>query len=339
MGLAGVLTAVLHYTRMEQEWQQNQVDYSDEVRLELIVYAGIVSIMLLTFSATIPAINIRELVERFQSQPAVQQAEDVLDRAFAGIRRPQRGNSPGGVGGSGIMPRSYLLGNPPELSERVMMQATVHVIDENGNETLPSAGLLQGTHWRGLSYDVYTGKGWALSEESQEIIQANQEIDLPPIAKPLQLAQTIKWEHDERIIRYTLGLPSQFDHEVTVSWRGLTDLSRVQGEPTTYTVQTTLPNATADELRAAKLDNIPPHFWHDTPHYLTLFPSEYTIWRKKSRGTMKRHTIKLWLWKSSCGNTLIHLILNSHQQASIRLNFSYLIYKRGIAIIIPQQWL
>ena len=160
VGLATVLTAVLHYTHMEQEWQANEVDYSDEVRLELILYATIISIILLTFSATIPAINFKELVRR------------------------------------------------------------------------------------------YTGKGWTLSEERQEPTQANERIPLPQISEPLQLSQSVNWEFDERVIRYTLGLPLQFDQSVTVNWRGLEDLSRVQGEESTYRVITQISNATPDELRS-----------------------------------------------------------------------------------------
>ncbi len=258
VGLTTVLTAVLHYTHMEQEWQTNGVDYSDEVRLELIVYSIFISIVLLTFSVTIPAVNFKELVRRFQSQPAVQQTEAVLERALGGVRRPQRGTGPGGVGGSGIMPRSYLLGNPPELSERVVMTANVNLIGENGVEFTAPPALLQGTHWRGLSYDVYTGRGWALSEERQELTQANEHIPVPQISEPLQLSQSVNWEFDKRVIRYTLGLPLQFDHDVTVNWRGLEDLSRVQGEENKYTVITQLSNATADELRSGSLQNVPP---------------------------------------------------------------------------------
>ncbi|KAA3656578.1 MAG: transglutaminase domain-containing protein, partial [Chloroflexi bacterium] len=258
VGLVAVLTAVLHYTRMEFEWRANGVDYSDEVRLELIVFATIIATVLLTFSATIPAINFKELVRRFQSQQAVQQTEDILGRAFAGVRQPQRSTSPGGVGGSGIMPRSYLLGNPPELSERVMMTTQVNLIDENGGEIIAPPSILHGYHWRGLSYDVYTGRGWALSQERQEPTPANQPLLLPPISKQLQLSQSVNWEFDERVIRYTLGLPLKFDHDVTVNWRGLEDLSRVQGEEINYHVITQLTSATPEDLQATSLQDVPP---------------------------------------------------------------------------------
>ncbi|MCA9927710.1 MAG: transglutaminase domain-containing protein [Anaerolineales bacterium] len=259
MGLAAIITAVLHFVHLEQEWDANQVDFSDQVRLDLIIYASVITVFLLSIATTLPAINFRELARKFQSQPFIQQTEDALDKAFAGVRQPQRGVSPGGVGGRGTMPRSYLLGDAPELSERIMMTAVVDIIEDDGTTHTAPADLLQGSHWRGLSYDVYTGRGWALSEERQESVSANQQIPIPPINRALQLSQTVNWEVDNRVIRYSLGLPLQVDQNVTVNWRGLDDLSRVQGEgPTQYKVHTQLTSATPDELRTASLQNVPP---------------------------------------------------------------------------------
>ena len=78
------------------------------------------------------------------------------------------------------MPRSYLLGNPPELQETVVMTATIAIQTSSGQLFPPPPALLDGAHWRALSYDVYTGRGWALSEERQEPLAADETIPLPP---------------------------------------------------------------------------------------------------------------------------------------------------------------
>ncbi|MEJ2749824.1 MAG: transglutaminase-like domain-containing protein, partial [Anaerolineae bacterium] len=173
---------------------------------------------------------------------------------FAGVqpRRSGQPGGPGGVGGSGVLPRSYLLGNPPELSETVVMTAVV---------TLPNnvpPDLLAGHHWRALSYDVYTGRGWALSEERRESVSSGETIRLLPAQSTVEVDQTVHWTQDDRVIRYTLGLPLRFDQDVTVIWRGLTDLARVQGTGGAYRATSRLSAATGQALRETAVGDIPP---------------------------------------------------------------------------------
>jgi transglutaminase-like putative cysteine protease len=113
-------------------------------------------------------------------------------------------------------------------------------------------------HWRGLSYDIYTGRGWAVSAERKAVIAANQAIPLPAHEEQNSLEQTISWAFGESTTRYTLGLPTQFDQEVSVFWRGLGDLSRVQGEGANYSARSSVPVATAEQLRQATIAGVPP---------------------------------------------------------------------------------
>ncbi len=252
VGLGAMVTAVIHFSDLERHWTANHVDYSDQIRLELFAYAGAVALFLLALSLSLPEFSIGKLAQAFQEWPAVQQAEETLERLFGGVRqRPGQPSGPGGVGGSGVLPRSYLLGNPPELSETVVMTAVVTLPD-----SFPPTAV-DGTHWRALSYDVYTGRGWALSEERQEPIATYDFIPLLPVQRSLNVQQTINWIQDERIIRYTLGLPLRFDKDVTVIWRGLTDLARVQGEGKTYEIISRLSVATGQELRETVVADTP----------------------------------------------------------------------------------
>ncbi|MCB9422275.1 MAG: transglutaminase domain-containing protein [Ardenticatenaceae bacterium] len=247
VGLSAGLIALNHLNSLERTWTQNHVDYSDQIRLDFYVHAGAIGLILFALSAALPGLNMNKLALAFQNQPAVQQAEQTLERLFAGVRQPRRPvPAPDGAGGSGLLPRAYLLGNPPELSETVVMTAVVTLPND-----LPQTAL-SGHHWRALSYNVYTGQGWALSEERQEELAANTPIELPPDAAQLEIQQTVHWVLDDRIARYSLGFPRQFDQAVTVSWRGLTDLSRVQrvsGETEQYYLLSQISAATPEQLR------------------------------------------------------------------------------------------
>lgn len=264
VGLTALLAAAIHYATLEQEWEQQHVDYSDQIRLELALYAAVIAIALLTLAMVLPGIRVSELAQRLLSQPGVQQAEETFGRVFAGVEQPERGgDTPGGVGGSGILPRSYLLGNPPELSERLMMTAVVSVAQSNG-ETIPATDAdLRGAHWRALSYDIYTGRGWAQSEERRELIPAGEPVPLPAVAGQTAYVQQVDWVYDRRLIRYTLGLPLQIDQEITAVWRGLTDLSRIlatetEADGNSYQVRTQRTTAPATLLRETAVLDVPP---------------------------------------------------------------------------------
>ena len=242
MAMAGLTTGVMHYTNLEQTWQKTQVDYSTEIRTELTLYAGAVSLGLLLLALFLPAFSISRLSQFFLQQEAVKQAEAALTRAFAGVRQPDgRGNIPGGSSGPGILPRSYLLGNAPELSETVVMTAVV--------SPPPPANV---THWRGLSYDLYTGQGWAISEERLEDFAAGEELPLPLVTGQTEFEQSIHWLLDNRVIRYTLGQPLRFNQDVVSAWRGLSDLVRVQSDTgQEYEAISQVTTASARQLRAA----------------------------------------------------------------------------------------
>jgi transglutaminase-like putative cysteine protease len=254
VGLAALLSATTNLSTLEQSWRQRGLDYSGEIRLELLIYASAISMMLLMAAMILPAFSITKLVDAFLTHPWVTGVEETLDEAFGGVNKP-RTRPPGSPGGYGVMPRSYLLGEePPVLSEIIMMTATI--TDPDGNPAPPE--LTRRSHWRGLSYEVYTGRGWTLSQEREESLPANEAVNLPETAGTLELVQNVQWLRDERLMRYTLGEPLQFDHEVILRWRGLDDLVRVQGQAVAYQVRTRVSVASPEELRQTQTANTPP---------------------------------------------------------------------------------
>ncbi len=247
-GLAALLIAALHYANLEYGWRQRRVDYSPEIRFEILAVAAGVAIMLLVASFTLPAINVREIARAFRELGAVQQSEQAFDRAFGGVRRPQLGSEPAfRAGGPGVLPRAFLLGGAPELYETVAMTASVRPAH-------PAA-----THWRAASYDIYTGRGWALSEEREELWAPTVAIAQPALAGQTAFTQTVRWLADDRTILYTVGLPLAFDQAVRLHWRGREDFSRAvrASRGAAYEATSRLVTASPAELRAAGSGAIP----------------------------------------------------------------------------------
>ena len=254
-GLAITAATYLDYLFREDDWDAAGVDYSSEVRPDLLIYAAGISLGLMSLAMALPAINFRAIAEAFQRQDAIVATEQTLERAFAGVQQPRTDEGAAGAGG---LPRAFLLGGDPKLSETVVMTATV---------ALP-AGLSPGTllsarHWRSVSYDEYTGRGWRRSSEREEAVVAGQALpeggDVPA-RRLVPLRETVAWLYDRRATRYTVGRPAVFSHDLTVYWRGAADLVGVSGRnlaPHRYSVEATA--ALLDSgLAAARLEDVPP---------------------------------------------------------------------------------
>jgi transglutaminase-like putative cysteine protease len=262
-GLAITAGTYLNYLYREGEWERRGMDYSAEVRTDLLIYTAGVSLGITTLAMGIPAINFRAIAERFQRQEAVIAAEQTMARAFAGVARPRTDE---GAADGGGLPRSFLLGDAPELAETVVMTATIR----------PATDELAAFHWRSVSYDVYTGSGWRRSPEREENVDRDEAIPRAPAetgGRRLTLSQEVNWIYDRRATRYTLGRPVVFSHDVVVMWRGVDDLVGVRGRnnaPPRYTAGTTVVIASPQQLRGVELGDTPPEI---LARYTTL-PSD-----------------------------------------------------------------
>ena len=245
VGLATICTAFLSYSQLEQGWDARGLSYSDQVQLDLTLVAGGLALVLTALTLIVPSINPNAITRYVRQNPSMEALETTLEALFAGVRPAQRGGADDSVGGTGLMPRSFLLGNPPELYETIAMTATVE-----------TAGIP--THWRAHSYDVYTGRGWAHSAESEDIFAAGHMIPLPPASSTVTVTQEVHWLLDNRLARYTLGLPLMIDQPASVRRRGVDDFSRILGQgDITYKAVSRISVASPAELREVQLEGLP----------------------------------------------------------------------------------
>lgn len=259
VGQVVLLTAVLQYATLELEWKENKIDFSEELSVDLTIYSAVIAGSLLGLSYAIPGIPYSEIARTFRNQPIVEAIEDGFSDLFGGVREPNNDSLPSAGEGvqASVLPRSYLIGNAPELYEIVMMEATVSLIDENGTLTPAPYDTIRGSHWRGLNYSEYTGIGWAINNEREENISADVPLQWPEFADQQLLWQQIDWQKDQRLTRYSLGIPVVFDEEVTLHWRGLNDLVRVQGASQQYEITSRISVATEDALRETAVSDLP----------------------------------------------------------------------------------
>jgi transglutaminase-like putative cysteine protease len=248
IGFSGLLATAVHFDQFEREWRARGSDYSDQLRLDLLLHGALAVMVVVAVAAFVPSLNYRAAAQFARQQPAIQQIEERWERLFGGVRPPTSPPQPAGQP-TGSLPRSFLLGDPPELRETVVMTAVV------ASPAPPDADL---RHWRGVSYDIYDGRGWAISAERRQAVPAGQRLTLLPAAQTTEIGQRINWLTDERVLRYVLGEPLQFDHETVTLWRGAADLTRAQGYESDYEALSRASTATAAELRLADMTAVPP---------------------------------------------------------------------------------
>lgn len=257
--LAALLAAAIHFYTLEQNWEARGVDYSGEIKMELLAAASAIALVLLVAAYAIPNLRLSVIAEAFQRNETVQEAEAMVERAFAGVRQPDRASQersldPGDGEVADGLPRALLIGSPPELLTTLVMTATVIVPDNVSPADAAAA------NWRGLSYDVYTGRGWTVSQWDSTSPVADGE----PIVTNFNgavITQTVSWQLDDRQTRYSLGLPLHLDQDVLVTWHGEGDLARVQGAGGThYLVSSFVSPAAPEHLRQSDAAAISPAF-------------------------------------------------------------------------------
>ncbi|MCA9983119.1 MAG: transglutaminase domain-containing protein, partial [Anaerolineales bacterium] len=251
-----LLTTVIHFDALVLRWQAAGVDYSDEIRIEMLGLAAAIAVVLVMVAALLPAIPYRDLSRAFRRSESVNQAEETLGRVFAGVEQPAAGGSSGGGSQPGVFPRAFLLGNAPELHETAVLAAQT------------DAPIPAGYHWRGLSYDIYAGSGWSRSAEADVTVLAGAELGWTPVADTLRLRQTVIWAEEAAPgLALTIGRPLTFDQPVTAHWRGPDDLAYIGAVDSRYEVTSALPRLSAAGLRAATLAGVPADLLQ---HYTTL---------------------------------------------------------------------
>lgn len=248
IGLTVFLVSVISLNNLENRWERIGLDYSVEIRFDLLLYSSAIALVIMTFAYLLPSIRVDALYRTVLDRPAVHRIEEALEQAFAGVRAPisgRSGTSPGVGPAGGQLPRSFLIGGAPELYETVVMTASVE-----GDFPSPA-------HWHGNSYDVYTGFGWALSDERQEAVPSGELIQLAENPEVDELRQSVHWVDGSLLVRYTIGQPSRFDQNVTSYWRGTDDLSRIQGQGNDYEAESLVSVASPSQLRESSPVEVP----------------------------------------------------------------------------------
>lgn len=259
------LIVLIEYLNQESHWEEQDIDYSEEMRFDIITITIPLVALIMTFASLIPQISIESIrslfdqESRFDAEQRINLPESLgLDQAPA--------DDFSSLSQTG-MPRSHLIGSGPELSDIKIME-----IDTDETYLPPNIDPLTKLptyYWFGRTYDVYLGNGWMTGEIRQETFPANQEILIVESPLYYPAAHTIRKFNSAPATLFFTGILESVDQPITVAWHETTgEYLSAQSNAREYQIKSRIPDFTEGQLRP--LDRMPPQIILDT--YLQLPP-------------------------------------------------------------------
>lgn len=266
LGAALFLRAIASHARREQDWQARGIDFPEYLQLDFSIGSLMLVIVLVAAAVLTPSISIHKLVDglRELAHPQAESAGRVSE-SLGLERQPQwePGRFQAAARLAPGLPRSHLLRSGPELAKEVVLRIAT------GEVAPGSPGPLAGEparryYWRGLTYDRYTGRGWATSATQARVYLAGE-----PATPATQAGRRIVEQSVELVgssggenVVYAAGQLLQVDHDYRVEQRaagsgqaptqaGSPDIFGALLAAPAYRAISQVPEVSADALRRA----------------------------------------------------------------------------------------
>jgi transglutaminase-like putative cysteine protease len=219
-------------------WDLHDTDYPDNLGLEVALNLAPWVFLLVLVGGVVP------------NKGFWTASRAIWDRVEA-VWGPLDSDYPGGPATGGGMPRAHLLGSGPELAATVVLYVATN--DPTPPEPIPgeldeASPATTRRYWRGTTYDVYTGVGWASSPLQTRESPAGQL--LAPGARPgFELFQKFELVAAQGAYLYAANAPVRADHNVETRWRSPGDLADLLRGIDRYAVISNTPHTTVSDLR------------------------------------------------------------------------------------------
>lgn len=264
-GAALLLQGLGGYLACQKRWQASRAEQAD-IHAEWSLAAVALVLVCLTAALILPNISLQKINDRLSDLLA---AENRLPRS-AGA--PAGFPAPGGSGppleiplsltqATGL-PNIHLLGSGPELSQQVVLWITV----EEESPLPPAEPLATGGQpaegglyrWRSLTYERYTGSGWASfpawvrQAPARESLAPNQPVESQaPLERLLQHVEPVSPTGG---MLFSAGEPLTATVDSLAALRSTGEIFGVQVEAAEYRVVSRRPRPTVQQMQAAGTD-------------------------------------------------------------------------------------
>jgi transglutaminase-like putative cysteine protease len=255
-----VLTQLL---MREDRWETQQIDYSEEMRFDILTHSIPVLVLILALAGILPSISLANIRSLLNLQTWTTSKRQINISTSLGLDQepldPIAGSPQVG------MSRSHLIGSGVELSELKIMEISP------GEFYLPPqidpGAQLPTYYWFGHAYDIYTGSGWMTDNIHQVIFQADQQIQGNESPAQRIIKHTFRKTDAASPTLYFTGLLQSVNQTVSVFRHATTqDYLFGQINAKQYQVNTAIYDFAEEQLRQSTAD--PPETIQET--YLQL---------------------------------------------------------------------
>jgi len=238
LGAMLLLTALVNYETRERVWKETGADYPEEVGRDVALIAIPLALMLTLAAASLPQLSFKDINDWLNEQlsgpiisfgptNATPQPVSVFNAAL----------SPG-------LPRLHLLtAGPEELKKDVAL--IVQVSDLSADA--PPLNF----HWRSVTYDQYTGRGWRVARNEIKDYAAGDLINQTSSSSIRVVRQRVQVVNNQGGMLYVAGALLTVNQPYRAAWRTNDDLFGVNVFSADYEALSRLPIFTEDGLRAS----------------------------------------------------------------------------------------
>lgn len=251
IGLA--LLAMINHRSQITRWEANGIGYAEDIIPDLLWSAGALVLVLSTAAYATSTVKVEPIIDftrkiYLKGNPQVENlAKSIgIDLRSVDANPFENLRNPG-------LPRNHLIKAGAQPSEEIVMTIQVEglspIPDGDGSFSVPHF------YWRGLTYDVYTGRGWRSSQTELSDYLAGEANPAEPASQGRQIRQEIRLigdlEADEENILYSAGTPINLDQQRRVAWRSSEDIFGVTANTRHYYSTSLVNEVQASSLRLA----------------------------------------------------------------------------------------
>ncbi len=254
LGLLVVVAVFASRSALERRWRRRRMDYSEDARVDVILSALGISLIVAISAFAMPRIVFQPTADWFEGLVAapLDKLSETGTGLFPGLKRTPRSLlAQGSVSG---MPRAYLLGSSPELGQELVMRVSTDELDGLAADEMPSPEMSY--KWRALTYDVYDGRGWRNSPLKETELAAGRPWfeETPAWRRPL--TQRVELRSGGSRTLFAAGEPLAVNRPYrALSYLGaetpVDELAALVGNGRRYDIVSLVPAAGAEALAAA----------------------------------------------------------------------------------------
>lgn len=227
------LMILMEHLKRESRWETQNIDYSEELRFDLISVSVPLVAVIMIISSLVPRISLERIRSYFEPRSQVATVDQLNIPESLGLEQTPLDSISGPTTPS--LPRSHLIGSGPELSELVVLE--IDIRETHLPPQINPLGELPKFYWFGRAFEIYTGSGWQMGEIRQERVPAGQEIHTTEAPYYDLVEHTITKTDLAPPSLYFSGVLHTVDQVITTAWHEVTgELYTAQLEASSYQV-------------------------------------------------------------------------------------------------------